>query len=229
MLQSTPELELKTGLVLDEQGRILSTREPRATRGPLFVIIRNAAACAFAIRAGLPRNLSLELEALAREESPTPNLRDEPTHAERYLSLLGAERGFCGPAFEFPQVLPSAPDVTQVDDERLLQRHFPGWKRSDMAAGRSPVCAVIEQGYAVSICFCARRSEAAAAAGLETAPPFRGRGLAERVTAAWASAIRATGRVPLYSADWSNAASRSVARKLGLSESASFWSVGERT
>jgi len=53
-------------------------------------------------------------------------------------------------------------------------------------------------------CFCARRSDAAAEAGLETAEAFRGRGFGPRVTAAWAWAIRATGRIPLYSTAWTN-------------------------
>jgi predicted GNAT family acetyltransferase len=96
-----------------------------------------------------------------------------------------------------------------------------------MAAGRSPALAVVEGGYPVSICFCARRSEAAAAAGLETAEAYRGRGLGARVTAAWALAIRATGRVPLYGAAWANDPSRAVARKLGLTACASFWSVSD--
>ena len=49
----------------------------------------------------------------------------------------------------------------------------------------------------MSICFCARRSDAAAEAGVETAERSRGRGLAARATAGWASAVRASGRVSL--------------------------------
>ena len=42
---------------------------------------------------------------------------------------------------------------------------------------------------------------------------------------AWATAVRASGRIPLYSTEWSNAASLSVARKLGLSRYAEWWSI----
>jgi predicted GNAT family acetyltransferase len=65
----------------------------------------------------------------------------------------------------------------------------------------------------------------AAEAGVETDAAFRGLGFAARVTAAWALAIRASGRIPLYSTSWSNTASLAVARKLGLTQYATDWSL----
>jgi hypothetical protein len=88
--------------------------------------------------------------------------------------------------------------------------------------------AVFADDEPVSICFCARRSDVAAEAGLETAAPFRGRGYALHVTVAWALAVRATGRIPLYSTAWDNHASRTVARKLNLHPYASNWSLSRR-
>ena len=114
-----------------------------------------------------------------------------------------------------------------VEDERLLQRNFRGWVAGEIAAGRAPVMAICEDGYPVSICFCARRADGAAEAGLETAAAWRGRGFGPRVTAAWACAVRASGRIPLYSTAWSNHASLTVARKLGLIAYASSWSLSD--
>jgi hypothetical protein len=230
---STPAIELATGFILDERGRIVSTREPQATSGPLFIIVRSATQCAWAIRHDVPSDVAEKMAALAAEESPIHDLRAAPMHADEYVALSGGQLGFSGPAFTFPersplpQTLSASVGVVQVDDERYLQRNFRGWELGEIGAGRAPVMAVIEDGYPVSICFCARRSESAAAAGLETAEAFRGRGFGSRVTAAWALAIRATGRVPLYSAAWTNAPSLAVARKLGLTPHASEWSVSE--
>jgi hypothetical protein len=178
------------------------------------------------------------LNRLVREEPSPLNFRDTPIHAERYRALLeglirsGSQtavevRQSHGPAFTFPRPLVAPTDVVVVEDERLLQRHFRGWTPGEIEAGRSPVLAIVEDGYPVSVCFCARRSDAAAEAGVETAEAFRGLGFGPRVTIAWALAIRASGRVPLYSTAWANEASLSVARKLGLVAYASIWSLSD--
>jgi hypothetical protein len=97
--------------------------------------------------------------------------------------------------------------------------------RGEIAAGRGPVLAVVRNGHPVSVCFCARQTPVAAEAGLETAERYRRRGLGVDVTSAWAAAVRFTGRVPLYSTSWDNAASLGVARRLGLIAYASSWAI----
>lgn len=222
---STPDLQLRTLYVLNSEGRITSTREPEpASPAPVFTVIRSASSCAWAVRADVPNDLAAELEGIVRKEPPAADLRDAPVHADRYRSLVGG-RIWSGPAFTFPEQIAPPTNVVVVDDERLLERNFRGWVPGEIAAGRSPVLAVLEGGYPVSICFCARRSDLAAEAGVETAEAFRGRGYGPRVTAAWALAIRASGRIPLYSTSWSNAASLSVARKMGLAAYASDWNL----
>jgi REP element-mobilizing transposase RayT len=47
----------------------------------------------------------------------------------------------------------------------------------------------------------------------------------DTITAAWALAMRGSGRIPLYSTSWMNTASLAVARKLGLVAYASDWSI----
>jgi hypothetical protein len=220
----TPKLHLETSFLLDATGRITSTREPQATPGPAFSLVRSTRSVAWALRIDIDQAVADQLNRLAQQEPPISDLRDAPRHADRYLSLLGGQVR-SGPAFTFPQMLPQPADVVVVGDEQLLERHFRGWVAGEIAAGRAPVMAIIEQGYPVSVCFSARASRVAAEAGVETAVKFQHQGFASCVTAAWALAVRAKGRVPLYSTDWSNQSSLGLARKLKLKAYAADWSI----
>ncbi len=221
---STPDLHLRTLFLLDSDGRIRGTREPDPDPGPRFSLIRGRASCAWAVRADVAPAVAEELDGLAREEPPVADFSDAPVHAERYRALAGGEV-YSGPAFTFPETVEQPAATVLVNEVQLLARHFSGWTDAEIP-GRSPVVAVVEDGDAVSVCFCARRSDAAAEAGLETAEAFRGRGLGPQVAAGWALAVRASGRIPLYSASWANGASLAVARKLGLVVYACGWSLG---
>ncbi len=129
-----------------------------------------------------------------------------------------------GPAFAFPSHLDRFANVVLVRDINLLRRSFGGWTEEELPK-RSPIVAVFEDNKPASICFCARVSEMAAEAGVETAPEFRGYGLAGIATSAWAAEIRESGRTPVYSTSWNIKPSLVVARKLGLVACASYWSI----
>ena len=163
------------------------------------------------------------MHTLAAEERPTGNFQSEPVHAKAYIALLG-DRIQAGPAFTFPAGIAQPKEIVLISELSLLERHFRGWT-ADEIPECSPIMAIIEEGAAISVCFCARRSATAAEAGVETAERFRGRGLGARVTAAWARAVEATGRLPIYSTSWKNAPSLGLARKLSLSLCASDWSL----
>lgn len=218
----TPALQLRTLYVLDADGRLVSTREPGSRRPPVLALVRGSESCAWGVRADVPNDLAAELGRLAGEEPPPADLRESPVHAERYLSLVDG-RVECGPAFAFPDVITEPEDVVVVRERTSLQGDFADL--ADEIAGRAPVLAVLEEDRAVSVCFCARRSDEAAEAGLDTLETHRRRGLGARVTAAWALAIRESCRTPLYSTAWTNDASRAVARKLGLIAYASDWNL----
>ena len=220
-----PEFELQNQFLLTADGRIGGTSSQEPWLGPLFRLVRGKESCAWAVRVDVPQNIADEIDGLAREEPPISNFRDAPVHAERYTSLLRGEVD-SGPAFTFPAELVQPSGTVFIEDIESLDHHFTGWTASEIPY-RAPIVAVVEGGYAVSACFSAWRSDAAAEAGLETAEAFRGRGLGPRVASGWALAIRAAGRVPLYSTSWSNDASLAVARKLGLLTYASKWSIHE--
>ena len=220
---STPGILLQTLFLLDADGRISGTREPDPNPGPMFSLVRGKESCVWVVRADVPQGVADEIDDLAREEPPVSDFRDDPVHAKRYVSLVEGTVD-CGPAFTFPEEIASSDGTVFIEDVKLLEHHFSGWEASEIPAS-SPTVALIEDGHAVSVCFCARHSDVAAEAGVETAVEFRGRGLAARVTSAWALAIRRSGRIPLYSTSWSNHASLAVARKLGLVAYASSWSI----
>ena len=220
---STPELHLQTLFLLDDHGRIIGTREPDPSPGALFCLIRGTTDCVWAVRADVPPDIAYELDHLAREEPPVSDFRDAPLHIKRYMALVEG-RVDSGPAFAFPEEVGRPHGTVFIDDIEALGHHFSGWSAGEVPY-RKPIVALVEEGRAVSVCFCSRRTYMAAECGVETAAEYRGRGLAPRVTAAWAQAVRASSRIPLYSTSWSNAPSLAVARKLGLVPFASRWSI----
>lgn len=225
LIAATPELRLRTLFVLDNRGSMVSAREPAPPGpAPLFTIIGSATGRAWAVRADVPDAVAADLDGLASAEPPANDLRLPSVLAERYQSLVGGKVS-SGPAFTFLNHLDRPTGIEQIDNEQPLLHHFRGWVPGEIAEGRAPVMAIVEDGHSVSICFCARRTDDAAEAGLETAEAYRGRGYASRVTAAWALAVRASGRTPMYSTSWDNAASLAVARKLRLVLCGSDWSL----
>lgn len=234
----TPALQLRTLFALDSQGRILAAQEPGAPPGPLLSIVRNEAQCVWAVGVEVPSHVAEELDHLLAAEPPIKDLRTGPINAGRYVSILqqvfgsGIKANLTqsdGPAFTFPRVSTFTEgrdaQVVLIDDDALIQSQFAEWETGEIVAGRAPVFAILEDGRPVSMCFCARRSTEAAEAGLETLFSHRGRGFGTRVAAAWSQAVRESGRVPLYSTSWSNAASLAVAQKLRLEPYACDWSI----
>lgn len=217
----TAALQLATLFRLDPAGRLLSTLEPGNPPAPAFALIRDFRRSVWAVRHDVPAAEARQLAAWAGEEPPLGNLLDPPVHAEEYQGLVGGSV-YAGPAYRFPLDLPPTPGVVQVGDRSGLLPHFAG---EALDPSRQPVMAILQGGVAVAVCYSARWGAVAAEAGADTLPAARGQGLAPKVVAAWALAVRARGRVPLYSTDWSNVASQRVASKLGLIAYAADWSV----
>jgi hypothetical protein len=238
------ELQIEALFTHDGAGRIGFVNEPGGDRAPRFFFGRTREGNLWRVRDDLPEGLVRRLGELVAGESVGEDLRAEPRQLAAFREVLGehgaVESSYVGPAYRFPDEVP-APTIEVArlayGDLHLLGRM--GWNihaEAEQFAAREPYLAVIADGAVVSVCFCARLTDRAAEAGLETlgahrAPAgsttaatagletvdgYRGRGYGPAVTAAWARAIRDTGRVPLYSTSWDNLASQAVARKLGL-------------
>ncbi|MDA0352335.1 MAG: GNAT family N-acetyltransferase [Chloroflexi bacterium] len=161
--------------------------------------------------------------ALAELAAAEPVVRDfegEPPALEGYREIVGGvwavTREYRGPAFIFPDELPAAPRAVLVGpaDRALLPPHF-AWAIEEWD-DIQPVAVALDGGVAVAICHAPAGTAEAAEAGVFTIEAARGRGYAVEVVAAWAQAMRAAGRLPMYSTQWDNAASRRVAAKLRL-------------
>lgn len=121
-----------------------------------------------------------------------------------------------GPVYAFPD--PCVVDGLSISIDRtnadLLRGPLEEWL-PDAENGR-PMAAALADGQAISVCASVRVSATAHCAGVETAPQYRGMGLASKAAAGWANLVRSRGAEPYYATSFDNVASQGVARRLGL-------------
>ncbi len=221
--QQLMELAVDALFTHDADGSIRQINEPEGELAPRFFFGHTAEGSLWRFRYDLHPDTRRKLAALAAAEPVGSELQAQPNNLEAFLTVLREEEEvqsiYCGPAYRFPDVLPTPAIVTMITRSNLqvlrgmvadvddVARHF--------EAGQ-PTVAVLEENLAVSLCYSSRLTDHVAMAGVETLEPFRGRGYATAVVAGWARAVRAMGRIPLYGTTWDNRASQGVARKLGL-------------
>lgn len=225
------ELHARALYTHDEHGRIAESNEPRIHRAPApwFYLGRTRHGSLWRFRGGLAVDAVRELARLAAAEPWAEDVERDPERLDPMLQLLGERvrinSVWRGPAFRFPDPLPDqaepekdpGPVVSLAPADATRLEDFP--VLVEALAERLPCTAALDGERVVSVCYCASSPASdspAVEAGVDTLPGFRGRGLAPRVVAAWAEALRAQGWLPLYSTSWENRASRAVARKLRL-------------
>lgn len=217
-------LHLETLYDYDATGHLLHIDARRAA--PRFHLFRAPDGNHWRFGAGCTNDLRTALAtAFAREPrvATCAELEAHPLALERLRALLAQQappaNEYRGPAFTFPDALPAQPAATVevVGDAGSLETApVHPWIRDVTDDERPLVVARDGAGVVVAVCHSARSSARGAEAGVETAEPARRRGYGLAVVAAWAEAVRAGGRVPLYSTTWDNHASRALARRLGL-------------
>ena len=146
--------------------------------------------------------------------------RQRPHCGDAIVSLLArdapVQRIWSGPAYCIDvDALPPAPLAARVTRANADLLHtFPEWR--DEVDERQPFVVSVEDGAAVALCCSVRITAAAHAAGVETLPAARRRGMASQAVAEWARAVDELGAIALYSTSWDNVASQAVARRLGM-------------
>ena len=214
------QLHVEALFTHDAKGQLVRLNEPDGAPAPRFFLGWTAQGAVRRFRHDVGPDVRRALEAASRDQTLRGRDVAAPIDPAPYAAILAGTqpvaRSWAGPAFCVPRDLPPAPDTTLVGDDtaHLLQPLLEDWIPDVRSC--APMVALVVDGRAVSLCCSVRRTGRAHEAGVETAPPVRGRGYAADVVAGWAHAVRALGCVPLYSTSWENAASRAVARRLRL-------------
>lgn len=227
-IDQLPQLHLEALFVHDASGRLLRINEPDpADPAPRFFLMRTQVGNLWRTRYDLPPELAARLEQLAAQEPFDVDLEQLPHFANDYADILRQHaplvRKSAGPAFFLRELAPprDAAAITQ-QNIHLLQAHF-SWLST--LEDYAPVSAVIVDGAAVTICFSSRIAPQVCEAGVYTEAAYRGHGYATDAVRGWAGAVRASGRLPLYSTSWENFASQSIAGKLGAVQYAVEFSI----
>lgn len=215
------ELHVDAEFASDARGRMLSVNEPNGSVAPRFFLGLTTLGIVRRYRHDVPEALCRRLEDASATLALEASAADVPLDPAPYQAILAedapVERTSLGLAFRFPATLPRDPYARLLRDasdaallEPLLRPWIPDLQNSQ------PLIALVVDGRAVSVCGSVRITPRAHEAGVETAAAYRGRRYAARAVTTWAAMVRERGVEPLYSTSWSNGASRSVARELGL-------------
>jgi RimJ/RimL family protein N-acetyltransferase len=214
-------LHIEALFQFDREGRMLAVNEPNPPPAPRLYFGGAITGNTWRFRHDLPDEIVRALNPLLRAEPTASDLTQLPRCLPALQTVLARHAPVTeistGPAWHFgDHVAGPAHDVVEVTprNDAILREAFLILARD--LPHRLPCAAILQEGRLASLCFSARNTPHAAEAGLETLEPYRGQGYAPSVVAAWARAVRAQGRTPLYSTSWDNLASRAVARKLRL-------------
>lgn len=204
----------------DARGRMVSSNEPDSRPAPRLFVGRTRGGHVARFGATVPDEVARELMAIVVRQ-PVNGCMTVPASMEAALREVlerhePVKEWGGGPAYRFPEAFAQpgdAVEVTEANAEVVRATH--PWLFREIALW-GPCFVVLRDGVAVALCHSSRIGARALEAGVFTLPEHRGRGYAVAVTAAWGAAVRASGRIPLYSTAWENVASQAVARRVGL-------------
>lgn len=207
----------------DAVGLITASRDPDVTP-PWFHLVRTPDGNRWLLGAKLEDARRERLAAILSVQPPISDCADALVHPSDLEAIRAAlaepassVHGYCGPAFFFPKQLPATDRAELLAEipEAALRGPF-AWLSNGGEASHPIAVVRAHSGEVASVCHSARSTSGAAEAGVETAGEYRGRGYGSLAVVKWAAAVREGGRLPLYSTEWENTASRALARSLGL-------------
>nr|AKT74180.1 putative acetyltransferase [Streptomyces microaureus]AKT74210.1 putative acetyltransferase [Streptomyces kasugaensis]BAA25658.1 ORF F [Streptomyces kasugaensis] len=210
-------------LFVMRDGRLTAINDVGRPAPPRCFLSYTATAVTAWTSTAVPADLTDELDRWAADQTPAPltELVSPPAGALRLLARHApVTESFVGPAYAVPDSAdtPAPPGITLRDcgpsESSRFRETFP--EVADTLAERQPTVAAFDGHRAVAVCCAARDGGEAYEAGTETLPSHRGRGLASALVTRWARLVRARGARPLYSTEWDNHSSLSVAKRLAM-------------
>ena len=230
---STPlallELQLHAGFTFDKAGRMLAVNEYGFPAAPRFFLGRTLEGNLLALRHDLPPDLVAQLQGLVAREPVATDLREPAQCTAAVTEALGrhapVDKVYRGPEYAILEEIPEPSNATLITPANATLLH-PGFATLvPELADRQPCFSTVVDDRAVSVCYSSRNGPRAAAAGVETIAEYRGKGNATNATAAWALAVRAEGRQPLYGTTWDNLASQAIARHMNATLFSESWHI----
>ena len=194
---------------------------------PLLHIVRTDYAVVCRCHGALPDAIVAQVRA--RASAPRGRPGEWAAEYARYLSVTqsfaSATAVRSGPLYGFPNELGETMGCVEINSTNLdlLRGSLNEWVED--AQQGSVMAAAIVDGRAASVCASVRATPTVHCAGVETAPAYRGRALAQRAVAAWAVLVRRNGAEPYYATTFDNTASQRVAQRLGLRPIGSEFSI----
>lgn len=223
-------LQAHTLFEISPQLRLVRSNDPDRSPAPRLYLAGGADGWVGYVREDVGETQRRAIDALLRDEPVVAAPGWVPRHAEEYRAILDAEaltaHNF-GPVHRLPERTAAA-DVeivcsgTAAGDALAARIADHGMPKGLYEAGFTdlshfwpPWCVALAGDEIAAIAFCARNGLMAREIGVYTVAPYRGRGLAAAVTAAWS---RMHPRHPMlfYSTHRDNLLSQRVIARLNL-------------
>jgi hypothetical protein len=219
-------LELETLWVRDDDGRLRHCRTAEAEPPPLLVVARGRTGLVCATSTTVPPEVGRAVARLL-DNDPSPAVTGwAPVRADAVLEALAVVAALTephgGPSYVVDGALAAPGGVELRTSSDLDDASLPGLPATDRPL-TAPWVAALAEGRVAAVCETARSAPSSVEAGVWTYPPYRRRGLAAAVTAAWSALV--ADRVAFYSTGWDNEASQGVARRLGLRPIGHWWQL----
>ena len=218
-------IEVDIGWTRDATGRLVATRVPSGGWSAPCLLVASSGAERFAcVSDAVPLDVAAEAERSAVDPaSGSPDAADELQ--ARVEAIVGPTRIGGGPCYVVPAGTTATSDAfietsTAVDAEALRGR----MPDKDVDGTYGPWAIAVVDGEVAAMCCTARKTDAAVEAGVWTYMPYRGRGHAAAVTAAWA-ALHPPDVIRFYSTAYTNTSSQRVTCRLGLPHIGWMWQL----